>query len=717
MKSDPCRIEFSEPERYELDEGAYYHFETDRRTFVKILGVGLLISSVAPYSSLSQRSRSRRVAGPSDRLHIGEDGRITVLTSKVEVGQGSRTQITQAAGEELNVNLDRIRLIMADSALVPDDGGTAGSRTTPSTVPAVRQACAAARELLIDTAARAWSRDRSSLEFRKGALMVKGTASNGQRFGYAELAKEAYAVDWRERAAGDVSIVPVSNWRILGVSVARVGGREIVTGKHKYPSDIVRPKMLHGVVLRPAAFGARLTAIDLKPAQRDADVVVVRDGDFVGCAAPTSLAARDARDAVAHTARWAVSDTATSETLISDLKKSASTPGRVSRRGHGDQTLDASPVTHKASYFVPYIQHAPMEPRAAVAEWKGSELTVWVGTQQPSRVHGQLAESFQLSREQVRVIVPDTGGGFGGKHTGEVAVEAARLARAAGRPVSVRWSREEEFSWAYFRPAGVMELAAGMDEEGQVTSWRHLNFNAGSSALDTPYEIAKVHTEFLRSKQPLRSGSYRALASTANVFARECFMDELAAIRGADPLAFRMRHLTNDRLRDVLVVATDQFRWRDQWNSFAGERSTGVGLACGTEKASFLATCAKVKTTPDRLGYQVTHVAVAFECGKIQNPNNLRSQIEGCVIQGLGAVLRESIRFANGKILNPRFSSYLVPRFRDVPEIEVVLLDRADLESVGGGEPPIIGIAPAIGNAIANAVGRRLRSLPLQLRA
>jgi isoquinoline 1-oxidoreductase len=311
--------------------------------------------------------------------------------------------------------------------------------------------------------------------------------------------------------------------------------------------------------------------------------------------------------------------------------------------------------------------------------------------------------------------VPDTGGGFGGKHSGEVAVEAARLALAAKKPVSVRWSREDEFTWAYFRPAGVIDVAGGLDDKGTLVAWEHINFNSGNSAIATPYAIPNAVTEFKAcDKPPLRSGSYRALASTANAFARESFMDELAALAGVDPLEFRLQHLKNERLRAVLMAAVDSFGWKTSWKKNSSRQKIGVGLACGTEKASYVATCARIEVDERSGTFRVLKATTAFECGAIQNPANLKAQVDGCVIMGLGGALREEMRFKEGKILNAHFSQYQVPRFKDVPELETVLVNRTDLPSVGAGETPIIGIAPAIANALFNATQVRIRSLPIR---
>jgi isoquinoline 1-oxidoreductase len=325
----------------------------------------------------------------------------------------------------------------------------------------------------------------------------------------------------------------------------------------------------------------------------------------------------------------------------------------------------------------------------------------------PFRVRGELARAFAVPEDRVRVVVPDMGSGYGGKHSGEVAVEAARLAKAAGKPVKLVWTREEEFTWAYFRPAGVIDVAAGARADGALTAWEAHNYNSGGSALATPYAVPNRRTEFRQTDSPLRQGSYRALASTANVFARESVMDELADAVGLDPLEFRLKNLRNDRLRAVLEAAAKRFGWGKE-KPAAGR---GFGLACGTEKGSFVASCAEVEVAKDQV--RVARVVTAFECGAVVNPDHLTNQVEGCVVMGLGGALLEKIDFQDGKVLNASLTDYRVPRFRDVPVLETVLLDRKDLPSEGAGETPIVAVAPAVGNAVFAATGKRLRSLPM----
>jgi isoquinoline 1-oxidoreductase len=635
------------------------------------------------------------------------------MTGKVEEGQGPRTQLTQAAAEELRVDVGQIHLVMADSALVPDDGRTAGSRTTPSTVPAVRRGAATARELLTRLAAEEWKVDASGLEVRKGIITHSATK---QSISYADLAKSA-EVDkaFKETNVGETALTDPSEWETLGQAIDRPNSRDLVTGVHKYPSDIARPDMLYGKILRPPSYGAMLESIDLSEARAMKDVVVVRDGEFVGCAGPTSFAASRALEAIAKTASWKTMDgQVSSKELFAHLKKNAE-EGRRSRQASRDSIEKAFEDAKKVlseTYGVAYIQHTPMEPRAATAEWKDGKLTVWAGIDYPHGLQEDLAEELGMPAEQIRVIAPDMGSGFGGKHTGEAAVEAALLAKAAKRPVAVHWTRAEEFTWAYFRPAAVIECKGGLDGNGAVIAWEFTNINAGGSAIEPPYEIENVQVQDVESDSPLRQGAYRCLAATANNFARESFMDELAAAAGANALEFRLAHLENQRIRKVLETAAKHFNWEKRRKNVTED--IGVGLACGTEKNSVVAACVEVSVNRKRGQIKVNEICEAFECGPIQNPGNLLSQVQGCIVMGLGGALSEAMEFADGKILNASLHSYRVPRFSDVPKVNVHLVNNLDIPSAGGGETPIIAVAPAIGNAVFAATGVRIRSMPMR---
>jgi isoquinoline 1-oxidoreductase len=712
MIKDTSIKEILSPEDFGIVETSSGQVRISRRTFVQMLGAGLLIT-VTEGVSLGQRRRGGgRSIAVAARVHINTDGTITVMTGKVEEGQGPRAQLTQAAAEELRVNVDKISLLMADSDLTPDDGRTAGSRTTPSTVPAVRRGTATARELLKGLAAEQWKVDTSTLEVKRGVITNRKTKKT---ISYADLAKSKKVPDaFKQTVSSDIDLTPVEQWQAMGTSVPRPNSRDIVTGAHKYPSDILRPNMLYGKILRPPAYRATLESIDLSKAKAMKDVVVVRDGQFIGFAAPTSFRASQALEAIADTAKWKTVPQPSSKEIFSYLKEHAriGDRSRPKTRGSTDEAFAKADKVLSETYNVAYIQHTPMEPRAAVAEWNDGKLTVWAGVDGPHSVKNELVRALGVSSDRVRVIVPDMGSGFGGKHTGEAAEEAARLAKAAGRPVSVQWTRAEEFTWAYFRPAAVIECKGGLDGKGSLIAWDFTNINAGGSAIDTPYNIPNTKILSAGSDSPLRQGAYRCLAATANNFARESFMDELANAAGADPLAFRLAHLENPRIRTVLQAAARHFDWPTRRKKVTPD--IGVGLACGTEKNSVVAACAEVGIDRKRGEIKVHHVCEAFECGPIQNPANLTSQVQGCIVMGMGGALSEAMEFENGRILNAGFTRYLVPRFKDVPRIDVHLINKTDIPSAGGGETPIIAIAPAIGNAVFAATDIRLRSMPMQ---
>ena len=698
-----------EPERYELFEGPLYRFEVDRRDFMKTFGAGLLVLYVVPVTVDAQES-GRGAAGdrmPQDVsawLHIAETGDVTVFTGKTEIGQNIRTSLTQAVAEELHATPSAIRLLMADTAKTPFDMGTFGSRTTPTMNLQLRKVAAAARAVLVDRAAARWNVARDSVSVREGRVH----GPSGQSIAFGEVVKGAPLV---ATVSDQTVLAAPDTWTVAGHPLPKINGRDFVTGRHRYTSDLAPAGMLHGKVLRAPAFGATVVRLDTTAAEKMPGVVVVHDGNFVGVAAPTPSGASDTIAAIK--ADWTSGSGVSARTLFAHLKSKIEDDSQQPFiLGSSDEALARGDIKLDAEYTVAYIAHAPLEPRAAVAEWRDGALTVWTGTQRPFGVRQELVDAFHVPLDRVRVIVPDTGSAYGGKHTGDAAIEAARLARAAGKPVKVVWTREEEFSWAYFRPAGVITIRAAAQRDGTVTAWEFHNYNSGPAAIRTPYAVANQRIQFHASQSPLRQGSYRGLAATANHFARESHMDDLARAVGLDPLAFRLRNLRDDRLAAVLKAATEKFGWSSRSSSAAAAHSrTGRGLACGVEKGGYTAACAEVDV--EGRDVRLKRIVVAFECGAIVNPEGLNNQVEGAVIQGLGGALFEAIDFDEGRVTNGRFSQYRVPRFADVPPIDVVLLDRRDLPPAGAGETPIVGVAPALRNAILDATGTRLRALPL----
>jgi len=701
-----------EPERYELTSGPAYRFDVDRREFFKVLGAGVLVFSVLKPAAWTQESGGTRRRGDSlpkeidAWLHLGETGKVTVYTGKVEVGQNIRTSLTQAVAEELHVPMANIELVMGDTQLTPFDLGTFGSRTTPTMNLQLRKVASAARDLLIDLAAAQWQTDRQQL------VAIEGKVNDTKHNRSVEYAALVKGKQLTQNIPAEDPLAAAADWTTLGRSAAKVDGLDFVTGKHRYPSDQKLPEMWYGKVLRAPSFGASLVSLDLRQAEQ-MGAVAVRDGNFVGVAAPTMAAAALAVSAIQ--AQWKAEPQPSSKELFDYLRKNpeegkdSTGDGDRFESGHVDQALASTKHRLQQTYTVSYIAHVPLEPRAAVAQWEGDNVTVWTGTQRPFGVRGELAEAFRIPEDKVRVLMPDTGSAYGGKHTGETAIEAARLARAAKRPVKVSWTREEEFTWAYFRPAGVIDVVSGVAADGSIEAWEFHNYNSGSAGIRTFYEIPNQRIIFHPVRSPLRQGSYRALAATANHFARESHMDEMAHALKTDPLAFRMKNLKNERLRAVFQAAAEKFGWTKRQQ---GE-GRGFGMGGGYEKLGNIATFVEVHVDRNSGDVSVVRIVSAFECGAIVNPDNLRNQIEGANVQGLGGALFESIAFENGKIVNAKLSQYRVPRFSDLPAIETVLVDRKDLPSAGAGECPMVGLAPAIANAIHDASGVRLRSLPL----
>lgn len=705
-----------EPERYELTSAPLHsfaagQFDPGRRDFFKALGGGIVVATAWTVAGTATGKAQESGGGRGGRggqaapqeigawLHIAPSGAVTVFTGKVEVGQNARTSLSMAVAEELGIALSSVEVVMGDTDRTPYDFGTVGSQTTPNMAPQLRRAAATARQALMELAAAKWSVPASSLRVENGAIAARDAQGKDVRSaGFGELAanQEIY-----KRVGAPAAMKATADWTVMGKSAPKINGRDFVTGQHRYTFDRKLPGMLYGRVLRPETFGASLASLDSKSAEAMAGVTVVRDGDFAGVTAATPSAASSALAALR--ASWRNTPQTSARTLFTDLREPVSPSPAI------EKALAEAHHKLERTYPIAYIAHTPLEPRAALAQWDGDKLTVWTGTQRPFGVRSELAQAFRIPEEKVRVIVPDTGSGYGGKHTGDAALEAARLAKGAGKPVKVTWSREEEFTWAYFRPAGVIDIRSAADSSGKLTAWEFHNFNSGNSGMKTYYEAANKRVEFHNVKSPLRQGSYRGLAATANHFAREVHMSELAALAGMDPLEFRLKNLADARVRAVLQAAADKFGW--------GKRKpapgTGFGIAAGFEKGGYVATCAEVSISAGREP-RVLRLTEAFECGAIVNPDHLNAQVEGAMIMGLGGALFEAIDFADGKILNPHLARYRVPRFRDVPpQIDVVLVDRKDLPSAGAGETPIVGVAPAIAGAIHAATGEWRRSLPM----
>jgi nicotinate dehydrogenase subunit B len=700
-----------EPERYEFSAGPMHHFELLRRDFFKLLGAGIAVFTMAKDARAMQETAPARGFHSEDVpkeidawLHIGEDGGVTAFTGKVEIGQNIRTSLAQSVADELRVPFETVRMVTADTALAPFDFGTVGSRSTPTMTPQLRRVAAAARDLLVGVAAREWNVPAEGL---KAADAKVTDPASGKSLRYGELARGKTLA---QNLPAEDPVTPATEWTVAGKSIPKVDGRAFVTGGHQYTPDLRLPGMLYGKVLRPPSFDATIISYEDAAAKAMPGVVVVRDGDFAGAAAPTEREAQKALDTIQ--VKWKETPQISNREIFSYLKKNAAATSEDRyRKLNGSVEEGLAHAAHRldTSHTIAFIAHAPLESRAAVAQWVEGKLTVWTGTQRPFAVRDELASVFHVPESSVRVIVPDMGSAYGGKHTSDAALEASRLARAAGRPVRVFWTREEEFSWAYFRPVGVIEIKSGVAVDGKLTAWEFHNYNSGMSAIETPYVVSNRRIEFHPVPFNMRQGSYRGLAATANVFARETHMDAVARTAQIDPFEFRLKNISDPRLKAVFEAGAKTFGWPRKKT----QDGQGFGLGGGFEKGGYVATFAEIAVDRASGGVRVVRVVNAYECGAIVNPDGLRNQVIGAVIQGMGGALFEAIEFENGRITNPHFAQYRVPRFRDVPEIEAVLLDRKDLPSAGAGETPMLGIAPAVGNAIFDATGVRLNNLPL----
>jgi nicotinate dehydrogenase subunit B len=667
------------------------------------------------------------LGGPDDAwVHIGADGSITAFTGKVEAGQGTRTALALLVAEELAVPASLVLLAMADTDVSPFDLGTFGSRSMPHAAPPLRTAAAAAFRLLTEAAAQRFGLPAGDLTADDGMIAGPDGAPSAS---YGELVAGQRRV---EHVPADAPVTPATAWRHSAGRPARAAGAAAAsTGAKSFPSDLRLDGMLHGCVLHPPATGVALRRADTAAAAAMAGVTVVSDQSMTGVVAPDELTASAALASI--DADW--TEQAQPVPGPADLgaylrEHPVSGEGRgaafLSQTGEPDTVLDTGAVRIAATYNAAYVAHVPLEPRSALARWDGGQLTVWTATSTPFRARQELAAELGIGEASVHVIVPDYGGGFGGKHGSAVALEAARLARAAGRPVKVQWSRADEFTAGYLRPAAVIDVASSADAEGVLLAWSFTNINSGAVGLATPYRVPHQMLRYQPAAAPLAQGSYRALAATANNFARESHMDELADALGADPVEFRHRHLDDERLAAALDAAAAEIGWpdgagdgpaaaggpADRGRTSAPGR-TGTGIAIGMEKGGRVATAARVHVAEDGT-LTVRSLVTAVDCGAVVHPDGLINQVEGAVVMGLGPALFEQIEFAGGQILNASMSDYRVPRLADVPtDLRVVLIDRPDQPSAGGGEAPIMAVAPAIANAVFRACGVRLRSMPL----
>jgi len=686
----------------------------DRRDFVKIVGGGIVVAVSVPVSSMlrgrfSQGGQRRYPEDINAYLHIDRDGAVTLYSGKIEMGQGVMTSLAQEAAEDLGVALDRMKVVMGDTDTCPWDMGTFGSLTTRMFGPAVRAAAAKARLVLTDLAAERLGATRDALTVENGVVYV--AADRTRHVGYGELARGqqiTHTVD--EQAV----LRAVSEFTVMGKSPKRLDGHDKVTGAAKYAGDIRLPGMLYARILRPPAHRARRTRLDTSAAERMAGVTVVNEGDLVAALAADPETAERALEAI-DAAFDVPAPRVDTDSIFDHLLNAAPYPDVADRAGDADQRPAG---VLEQTYYNAYVAHAPMEPHTATAVLENGRITVWSSTQAPFSQQGGIARAIGFAPENVRVITPYVGGGFGGKVDGQQAEEAARLAKITGKPVQVAWTRAEEFFYDTFRPAAVIKIASAMDANGKLTLWDYHVYGAGQRGSDVFYDVpnrrVSVYGEWGRAPEgyhPFAVGAWRAPAANSNRFAAEQQIDTMAWSAGIDPYEFRMRNTTDARMLPVLRAVAHAYGWEPRGRPRRDGR--GRGIACGIDAETYVALAADV--TVDRRTGTVTvdRVVCAQDMGVVVNPDGARMQMEGCITMGLGYTFSEGLRFEDGKILDTNFDTYALARFSQLPEIETVFVSNDALAPKGGGEPAIINMGAVVANAIYDATGARVFHLPI----
>ena len=675
-------------------------------------------------------------------LEFGADGVVTIATGKVEYGQGVWTALAQIAAEELDVRLARVRVAPVSTATSPDEGTTSGSKSIEDSGTALRQACAQARRALLAAAAGRLGADPAALGVRDGEVV---TSSGGTGLSYWSLGGPGL----RDAAGPPVAAKPCAQWSVAGRSAPRIDIPDKVTGRPRFLHDLLLPGMLFGRVVRPPAVAAELQAVG--QADLPAGVVdVVTDGSFLGVVAETDAAARAAARRVGHAARWKVRDSLPDEDDLRSFLLSEPAETSVIARRRDPAAAARATRTLTAEFSRPFLAHASMAPSCAIAQVQDGTVMVWTHSQGIFALHRALAAGLDIEPRRLVVRHAEGAGAYGHNGADDAALDAVLLARAPacrGRPVRVMWSREDEMAWAPLGSAMLARLSAGLGPDGRIQSWRQDVWSNGflgrpgtggeprllalahlaggqpmSAAPDGPpvpvigsvrnslpgYDIPDVEvTRHRLLTMPIRTSSLRSLGAFLNVFAIESFMDELAAEAGADPVAFRLAHVADPRARRVIEQAAQMAEWPVQRGQDAG---LGIGYARYKGTSGYCAAVAEVEAATD---VRLRRLWLAVDVGRVINPDGVINQAEGGAVQSASWVLRERVRFDRAAITSVSWDSYPILRFTEVPDVTVRIVAAPGEQESGAGEVAQGPVAGAIGNAVAAAVGVRVRDLPL----
>ncbi len=687
-------------------------FPLERRDFLKLMGGGIVVFfSAGGYPSIEAQQGRGYPDDFNAYLRIGDNGRISCFTGKIEMGQGIHTSLAQMLAEELDVPLNHVDMIMGDTALCPYDSGTFGSRSTKFFGPPLRLAAAEARAVLIELASDHLKTAQNSLATKDGMVFLK--SNPGIKVSYAQLAKGKTIEKHLEKKP---AIKHYSKHSISGKPTDRRDGKAKVTGDAKFAGDIRFPGMLCARILRPPAHGAKLISADTSAAEKIPGTQVIRDGDLVAVLHEHVDMAEKALGLIKAEFEPSPSKLDNSN-IFEHLRNSASEGEVVTEKGTMAEGKALAIKNFNATYYNHYVAHAPSEPHTAVVKIEGDKATAWASTQSPFRAQTEVARALGFDAQNVRVRTPFVGCGFGGKNQGYQIVEAARLAKLSGKPVQVAWTRKEEFFYDTFRPAAVIEINSGSNSDDQIVYWEYHNYFAGDRSSQPFYNIP--HQKVLSyggwggrggsSPHPFGTGAWRGPGSNTNVFAMESHADLMAAGLGVDPLEYRLKNLTDERMKRVLKAAADKFG-----KSFtAAPSGKGYGIACTDYLGTYLATMAEVSVNKSSGEIRVERVVCAQDTGEVINPEGVRMQIEGCLTMGMGYCKTEEVRFRNGAVLDENFDTYEIPRFSWLPKIETVLVDNPEMAPQGCGEPAITSMGAVIANAVHDAIGIRMFMLPM----
>jgi len=723
-----------------------------RRAFTAGAGAIVLAFSLDPKVALTQQPAKLPGDLETNRMldawiRIDADGNATVCTGKVELGQGIVTALAQIAAEELDLPLARVHMISGDTARTPNEGVTAGSQSIEHSGTALRFAGAEVRAILIDAAAKKLGVAPDTLKVSDGTI----GAADGRKVTYGEIAG---AVDLKREATAKFPPKAPAAHTIVGTAVKRFDIPAKVTGGAAYVQDMRPDGMLHGRVVRPPRYGSKLDSVDEAAAKAMPGVVaVVRDGGFLGVVAEREEQAIAARAALVKSAKWTLGPPLPDPATIHEHLVSLPTEDTVISEKKPAE-LAAAPAEAQvveATYHRPYTSHGSIGPSCSLAELKDGKLTVWTHSQGVFPNRANLAAALGMGPADVRCVHVEGSGCYGHNGADDVALDAALLARGMpGRPVRVQWMRDDEFGWEPFGAAMVMKAKATVSE-GRIVDWNYevwsnthsmrpsepggVNLLAAWYLADpkkasTPRNIpqpagggdrnAVPLYDFPRQRvvnhlikdMPLRVSALRTLGAYANVFALESFMDELALAANADPVAFRLAHLTDPRARAVIEAVARKAGWKAGEKGGDG-RGRGIAFARYKNLASYVAVIAEVEVDRASGVVRVPRAFAAVDSGQIINPDGLVNQIEGGIIQSTSWTLKEQVRFDPSGIVSRDWASYPILTMPEVPKVEVELINRPSERSLGAGEASQGPAVAAIANAFTHATARRLRDLPL----